>query len=55
MEFQNLNAAKAWFAKSYGEYAMRKETVANGPKDFGDVYGFYGPRGSGIGRVEAWY
>ena len=55
MEFRNLNAAKAWFSKSYGEYAMRKETVANGPKDFGDIYGFYGPRGSGVGRVEAWY
>ena len=27
----------------------------DGPKDFGDVYGFYGPRGSGFGRVEAWY
>ena len=55
MEFQGLDAAKAWFAKSYPEYGMRKESVANGGKDVGDIYGFYGPRGSGIGRVEAWY
>lgn len=55
MEFQNVDAAKAWFAKSYPHYAMREEPVAQGDKKVGVIHGFYGPRGSGIIRVEAWY
>lgn len=55
MEFQNVAAAKAWFGKAYPEFAVRKESVANGGQKVGDIYGFYGPRGSGFGRIEAWY
>ncbi|MDR6886173.1 hypothetical protein [Variovorax paradoxus] len=34
---------------------MREEAVANAPRDFGKIYGFYGSRGPGIEQVEAWY
>lgn len=55
MEFQDVEAAKAWFKKAYPHSEMRKENVLNARKDAGVIYAFYGPRGSGIIRTEGWF
>lgn len=55
MEFESIESAKAWFAKSYPSYEMRKETLVNTKKEKDFVYAFYGPRGSGVIRAEGWY
>ncbi len=55
MRFQNVEAVTAWIAKAYPVYEMKTHTVKiPGAGDF-TVYAFYGPRGSGIIRVDGWF
>jgi len=52
-EFKDVNDAKKWFANAYPTYEYRLERVKNDTSI--QVHAFYGPRGSGVVRVDGWY
>jgi hypothetical protein len=52
--FDNSRAATAWFAKLYPSHEMRRHPLKV-PGIDAEIYAFYGPRGSGIGRLDGWF
>ncbi|WP_124458597.1 hypothetical protein [Variovorax sp. KBW07] len=54
LSFDGTLAAKAWFSKIYPSHEIKRYAV-KGPGGSSEIYAFYGPRGSGIGRLDVWF
>jgi hypothetical protein len=54
LSFENTSAARTWFSKTYSSHEMMKYAI-KAPQGGNEIYAFYGPRGSGIGRLDVWF
>lgn len=52
--FESTRSAQAWFSKTYPSHEMMKYAI-KAPQGGNEIYAFYGPRGSGIGRLDVWF